>query len=128
MRSYQELTVWQKSRNLVKMVYSLTKTFPQSELYSLTNQLNRCAISVPSNIAEGWTRHSTKDFINFLYISRGSLAELDMQLILANDLGYLSADQLTTTQEQTLEINKMLSSAIWKLKNKVDTKTLTAKC
>ncbi|KKT52685.1 MAG: hypothetical protein VE96_C0010G0006 [candidate division Kazan bacterium GW2011_GWA1_44_22] len=127
MNTYKELAVWQKSRHLVANIYSLTKTFPVSEQYILTSQINRSAISIPSNIAEGWARHSTKEFINFLYIARGSLAELETQLLLGSDLNYVSSKKLAEIENQLNEINKMLSGIIWKLKSKIPTKTLSAK-
>ena len=85
---YKELEVWKEARKLVKEIYKLTSTFPKSEMYGLTSQMNRCAISIPSNIAEGCTRYSDKDTRKFIDIALGSLAELDTQLILAEDLGF----------------------------------------
>ncbi len=94
-RSYTELDVWTKGRTLVSMVYTLTKSFPREELYGLAAQMRRCAVSFPSNIAEGSGRASAKDSIHFFYIARGSLYELETQLYVSRDQGYLSQDQLT---------------------------------
>ena len=80
LRYYQDLVVWQRSMELVKEIYSLIKYLPKEELYGLSDQMRRAAVSIPSNIAEGQARYSNKDFIGFLYISRGSIAELETQL------------------------------------------------
>ncbi len=86
---YKKLDVWVQSRELVKHVYVLTKTFPQEEQYALTSQIRRCVVLVSSNIAEGCGRQTTKETIHFLHIARGSLFELETQLILAGDLNYI---------------------------------------
>ena len=90
MRSHKDLDAWKKSMDLVDGIYKVTKSFPNEELYSLTNQMRRAAISIPSNIAEGAARGSKNDFIRFLYIALGSLSELETQVIIANRLGYLT--------------------------------------
>ena len=109
---FKNLEIWQQSRVLVKEVYVMTRTFPAEERYALVDQLRRAAISVPSNIAEGSARKSAADFIHFLVISRGSLAELLTQLIVAQDLGYISD---MTPLEQAIEaiavkINALMAS------------------
>ena len=85
-KSYRDLIAWQKAINLVTEVYNLTKKFPQSEVYGLTNQLRRAWVSIPSNIAEGSSRKSTLEFMRFLKIAQGSLAELETQIIIARIL------------------------------------------
>ncbi len=85
---YKELEAWKEARKLVKEVYKLTSEFPKSEIYGLTSQITRCAVSIPSNIAEGCIRFSDKDTKKFIDIALGSVAELDTQLILADDLGF----------------------------------------
>src|ERR1700746_1135291 len=92
-KSYVQLNVWKEARKLVKTVYDLSLNFPKAELYGLTSQIRRCAISVPSNIAEGIGRNHQKDTIQFLYISRGSLYELETQIYLAEDLKYISSNE-----------------------------------
>ena len=87
---YKELDIWVQARILVKAVYVLTKSFPMDEQFSLTSQIRKCVVSVPSNIAEGCGRQSNKETIHFLHIARGSLFELETQLILAGDLNYIS--------------------------------------
>lgn len=84
--SYRDLEVWQKSIAMVTSVYSISKQLPKEELYSLTNQIRRAAVSIPSNIAEGKARYNTKDFIRFLLIARGSVAELETQLHICQNL------------------------------------------
>jgi len=85
-KSYKDLIVWQKAMDLVEMVYQVTRSFPKDELYGLTNQLRRAAVSVPSNIAEGQAHNSTAEFRNFLSIAHGSLAEVETQLLIAERL------------------------------------------
>ncbi|AJF06874.1 four helix bundle protein [Geoalkalibacter subterraneus] len=89
-RKHHDLRLWQESMILVREIYEATEKFPRDEVYSLTNQMRRAAISVPSNIAEGAGRMGPKEFLQFLSIARGSLSELDTQIILAKDLGYLN--------------------------------------
>ena len=87
-RKHHDLLAWQQSIELVKIIYELTGSFPQSELYGLTAQMRRAAVSVPANIAEGMGRNSTKELLQFLMIARGSLSELDTFVVLARELGY----------------------------------------
>jgi four helix bundle protein len=91
-RSYRDLTVWQKAIGLVELVYKETSSFPPDESYGLCNQMRRCAVSIPSNIAEGQGRNSHKEFKRFLRIALGSLAELDTQLEISLRLGYVDED------------------------------------
>ena len=92
MRTHHELKAWQEAMILVREVYSVTKRFPQDERFGLTAQLRRAAVSVPSNIAEGAARGSDKEFGQFLIIARGSISEIETQLLIAKDLVYLSED------------------------------------
>jgi len=110
---FEDLQVWQKGMQLVKMIYLLTQEFPNSELYALTSQIRRSAISIPSNIAEGKGRGSIKEFINFLHISLGSLYELQTQLYLAKDLNYISNSFLYKDINLTIvQLDKMINSLI----------------
>ena len=86
-KSYRDLVAWQKARTLVKKVYQLTSAFPVEERFGLVSQMDRAAVSIPSNIAEGYGRATTQDYLHFLRIARGSAYELDTQLVLAEDLG-----------------------------------------
>lgn len=88
-KSYKDLLIWQKGFEIVVSSYKLTKTFPQDELYALTSQIKRAAISIPSNIAEGYGRNSDKSFSHFIDISRGSLYELETQLLIAKELDFI---------------------------------------
>jgi four helix bundle protein len=113
-KNYKELEVWQKAMELVVHVYRVSKNFPKEELFALTNQLRRAAVSIPSNIAEGFGRDSHKDFVNFLLVSRGSLFEVGTQLDIATRLGYVS---ITDDIEQLMDsIARMLGSLIRKLR------------
>lgn len=112
MTDYKKLIVWQKSRYLVKDVYDRTKLFPKEEQYGLTNQIRRAVISVPSNIAEGYHRQSDKEFIRFLSIAKGSAAEVETQVLLAEDLGYISQKESEALLLQTSEILHMLGALI----------------
>lgn len=110
--SYKDLDVWKNNRLLVKSVYQLSKLFPKDEQYGLTNQIRRAAVSVPSNIAEGCGRNHFKDSIQFFFIARASLYELETQLIVANDLEYISELQLTTILEQVTRCKKLINGFI----------------
>lgn len=112
MKSYIELDVWKEARALVSQVYLITKVFPKEELYGITNQIRRCSVSIPSNIAEGCGRQSPKETIHFLYISRGSLYELETQLFLSNDLEFLSEEKLNNLLIQIQTCKKLLNGFI----------------
>lgn len=113
--SYKDLIVWQKAMDLVELVYQVTSSFPKEERYGLTNQLRRAAVSIPSNIAEGHARSSTAEFQRFLSIARGSLAEVETQLLIARRLGYLSEEQPSPILSLQVEINKMTNRLMAKL-------------
>lgn len=116
-KEYTELEVWLESRKLVSLVYDLTKKFPKEEIFTLTNQIRRCSISIPSNIAEGLGRRTTKDTLQFLHISRGSLYELETQFYLAFDQNYLTVTDLYELLEQILICKKLLNGFINYFKN-----------
>ncbi|WP_027068051.1 four helix bundle protein [Maribacter sp. Hel_I_7] len=107
---YKDLDIWRQARVLVKTVYVLTKSFPKDEQFSLTSQVRRCVISVPSNIAEGCGRQSNKETIHFLHIARGSLYELETQLILAGDLNYIS--EINNVLKEIERVKKLLNGFI----------------
>ncbi len=108
-RSYKDLLVWQKAMNLVTNVYNLIKTFPKEEIYGLSGQLRRAIVSVPSNIAEGQGRDSVKEFIHYLSISYGFLMEVETQLQIAANLGYLKQVEVDKLLEQTAEVGRLLN-------------------
>lgn len=113
--SYKDLLIWNKGIEIVKDIYKLTEKFPESEKYAIINQMHRSAISIPLNIAEGQARQHTKEFVQFLYIALGSLAELDTQLIIARDLEYINGDNLNGLDLKIVELRKMIRSIISKL-------------
>ena len=108
---HSRLAVWQLARELVKQIYELSRSFPSSEMHGLTNQIRRAAISVPSNIAEGSSRQTKADFVHFLVMARGSLAEIDTQLVLAEDLGYVmdSAKIHSCVEDLSIRINHLIA-------------------
>lgn len=118
-RSYRDLEVWQKSRALVSRIYRLTKTFPKEEMFGLTSQLRRAAISVPSNIAEGKSRRSTRDYMRFLDIAYGSIAEVETQLHIACDLVYTTGKKITRLLHDYAEIGRMLNGLLNSLEKKL---------
>lgn len=115
LKSYKELIVWQKSIELVKKIYKLTASFPKDEIYGLASQMRRAAVSIPSNIAEGYARKNLKEYLQFLRISYGSSAELETQIVIAKDL-YKDIDY-NTIESLLEEILKMLNIMIAKLEN-----------
>ena len=115
MKSYRDLIVWQKSMVLVTMIYKLTVKLPDDEKFGLISQIKRSAISVPSNIAEGYGRNYRKDYSRFLQIARGSLNESQTQLEIAVNLSFIEAEDLKEIQELSIEVEKMLNSLIKKL-------------
>lgn len=115
MRNFKELIVWQKSVDLVADVYNITRKFPEEEKYSLTNQMRRAAVSIPSNISEGHMRTTSKDFKHFLGMARGSCAELETQFFIAEKLKYTDLQKGENILLKIEEVSKMLSSLSAKL-------------
>jgi four helix bundle protein len=116
--SFKDLFVWQKGLELVNIIYKATKHFPKDELYCLTSQIRRAAISVPANISEGWGRGTTKNYIQFLEISRGSLFELNTLIIISYNQEYISKETCDEIENRLNEIGRMLNALITKLDNK----------
>jgi four helix bundle protein len=117
--SYRDLLVWQKGIQLTAMIYQLSKSFPREETYGLMSQMRRCAVSIPSNIAEGAGRLNTPEYRQFLGIARGSSFELQTQLIVAKELGYGDAVLISKADELCNEVGRMIFGAIGSLKEKV---------
>ena len=111
-KPHKKLNVWKSAVDLVTEIYHATDAFPAHEIYSLTNQIRRAAISVPSNIAEGAARHTKKEFVNYLHMAQGSLSELDTQSEIARRLGYLSENHWINIDAQMEQVDKMLSGLI----------------
>ena len=114
---YKELIVWQKAIDLTVEVYRLMKKMPKEELYGLTNQLKRAVVSIPSNIAEGNARASTGDYVRFLSIARGSVAEVETQLLICVKLNYLTQEDIESSLSLLDEAGRMLNSIITKLRS-----------
>ena len=112
LNSYQQLTVWQKSIDLVAEIYRLTNLFPKSEVYGLASQLRRAAILIPSNIAEGYTRKHRLEYIQFIRVAFGSGAELETQLLIAQKLKLASPDEFKKSNDLLTEVMKMLNKLI----------------
>ncbi|OGS44816.1 MAG: hypothetical protein A2539_03890 [Elusimicrobia bacterium RIFOXYD2_FULL_34_15] len=118
-KSYTDLLVWQKSIELVKEVYLITKSFPKEEVYGLTSQIRRATVSISSNIAEGFMRQYKPEIIQFLYISLGSCGELHTQLVIAKELKFITEYQLDNlTTKHLFFISRMLQNLIKSLRNK----------
>jgi four helix bundle protein len=113
---HKKLDVWNASIRLVMEIYNATKKFPKEEVYGITSQLKRASVSIPSNIAEGAARHSDKEFVQFLYMALGSLSEVETQIVISVELGYLANPQKTF--EQITKIRQMLLGLIRYLKGK----------
>jgi len=120
LNSHKDLIVWQKSIDLTVLIYKLTEKFPKEELYGLVMQMRRSAVSVASNIAEGRSRKTRKDFIQFLRIAYGSVAELETQLIIAQKLEKTKDLNYSKVNELLLEVSKMLNAMISKLDHKAE--------
>jgi four helix bundle protein len=117
--SYKDLRVWRQSVDLALVIYRQTQTFPKNELYGLTSQLRRAAVSVPSNIAEGKGRSSDKELVLFLHHSRGSLLEVETQLLIAQELGYIEATKAKHLLDQVENLAKALNALINSLKKPI---------
>ncbi len=107
-RNYRDLIAWQKAMDLVICIYAATQTFPRDELFGLTSQMRRAAVSIPCNIAEGQSRDSTREFVHFLSIACGSLSELETQLMIADRLHYLSSQQTASQLEACSELARII--------------------
>jgi len=119
LQKYDDLIVWQKAMDLVVEVYKIANLLPNEEMYALSNQMKRAAVSIPSNIAEGQERNSTKDFIKHLHIAKGSKGELETQLLICVRLQYLTQLQIEIAQCLLTEIGKMLNALIQSLNAKL---------
>ena len=111
-RSFTDLDAWRQSHALVLLVYKAVKKFPKEETYSLIDQMKRCSVSVSSNIAEGFSRQSKKEKIQFYYTAKGSLTELQNQLLVSRDVGYLNKETFSQIAEQSVRVHKLLNGLI----------------
>ena len=119
LKHYKELQVWQKSYKLCLKIYSIAPQFPNDEKFGLTSQIKRSAVSIPSNIAEGYGRKATADYIRMLYIAYGSVCELETQVSLAGDLGYIEQSPLDALNTDIAEVERMLKALINSLESKI---------
>ena len=116
-KRFEELVIWQKSRDFAKMIYSLTRTLAFAKDYGLKDQIQRAAVSVSSNIAEGFERNGNVEFTNFLFIAKGSCGEVRSQLYIAYDLNYITQVQFEKAVSQSVELSKLICSFIKSLKS-----------
>jgi four helix bundle protein len=121
LRNYKDLQVWQKAYQLCLKVYKATRDFPKYELYGITSQMRRAGVSIPSNIAEGYGRKTTKEYVQSLYIAYGSLCELETQVLLSGDLEYSSKDKNDILLSEIGSVERMLKALIKSLENKHST-------
>lgn len=112
LKSFTQLNAWKKGHELVLSVYKITKQFPKEEIYSLTDQMRRCSISITSNIAEGFSRKSYKEKTQFYSMALGSTTELQNQLLVARDVGYIDMEVFKSVAEQSVVVNKLLNGLI----------------
>jgi four helix bundle protein len=118
MKTHKDLVAWQKSIDLVTEIYAITKDFPKEEVYGITSQIRRSAVSIPSNIAEGAGRRSQKELIQFLYIALGSLSELETQIIISSNLSFITDEQKASLDEQISTLLRIITSLIKSLQIK----------
>ncbi len=119
LKTYRDLLVWQKSFQLCIRIYRLSRNFPRDERFGLTSQVRRAAVSIPSNIAEGYGRGTTRDYLRFLWVANGSLAEVETQLMLARELQFAPETALNDLLEAMAEVERMLKALIRSLESKV---------
>jgi four helix bundle protein len=117
--SHKDLILWQKALDLAVAVHEVSVAFPKSEIFGLVSQIRRAAVSVPSNIAEGSARRTTREFIAFLHIARGSMAEVETQLLLAQRVGYVSNERLTVLQARFDEVGRIMNAVITGLRRRL---------
>lgn len=118
LRNYKELKVWQKAYQLCITIYKITKHFPKEERYGLISQIRRAAVSVPSNIAEGYGRKTTPEYVQALYVAYASHCELETQIMISKDLSYIKSDDFLKLQQDIGDVERMLKALIKSLHNK----------
>jgi four helix bundle protein len=126
-KSHKDLILWQKGMTLAAAIYRLAHTLPKHEVYGLASQIRRASVSIPSNVAEGAARHTTREFLSFLYIARGSCAELETQLTLMIELGYVTESGVAPVLDRCDEVGRLLNAVITSLRRRIaDGSALTA--
>jgi len=126
-KAFEELIIWQEARKFAHDLYKLTKKYPQQELYGLTSQMRRAGVSVMSNIAEGFDRRTTKEFISFLVIARASASEVQNDLYISLDLNYINKEEFQATYNHAQKIAKLINGLITYLKSQTESYTKTTK-
>ncbi|HZK12445.1 MAG TPA: four helix bundle protein [Atribacterota bacterium] len=126
-KSFEELIIWQEARKFANDIYKLTKKYPQEEVYGLTSQMRRAAVSVMSNIAEGFDRRTTKEFISFVMIARASISEVQNDLYISLDLNYINKEDFKTHYDHARKIGKLVNGLITYLKSQTKSYTKTTK-
>lgn len=116
-KTFTDLDAWKEGHKLVLIIYKVTQQFPKGEVFGLVSQMRRCVVSITSNIAEGFSRNSYKDKMQFYYIAQGSNTELQNQLIVSRDIGYIEKDHFTEINEQVIRVNKIINGLIKKCKS-----------
>lgn len=111
-KSFTDLNAWKEAHVLVLQIYKITKRFPKEEVYVLVSQMRRCVVSVSSNIAEGFSRRSRKEKIQFYHTSLGSITELQNQLLISRDLGYIGKEEFMQVAKQTVTVNKLVNGLV----------------
>ena len=115
-KSFTDLITWKEGHKLVLMIYKITKSFPKEEKFGLVSQLRRAAVSITSNIAEGFSRKSDKEKTQFYLMAKGSLTEIQNQILIAKDVAYIGKKEFNELADQTIKVNKLLSGLIKKVK------------
>lgn len=115
-KSFTDLQAWKEGHKLVIMIYEVTKKFPKEEIFGLVNQLRRCAVSITSNIAEGFGRQGSKEKIQFYFVARGSVIELQNQIVVARDVGYISNQEFKEVADQSVTVHKLVNGLIKSIK------------
>lgn len=118
-KTFTDLRVWQEGHKLVVEIYKITQSFPKEEIFGLTSQIRRCVVSITSNIAEGFSRQSFKEKVQFYSISLGSVTELQNQLLIAQDLGFITNNDFSKLADQTITIHKMTNGLIKSSRNSI---------
>ncbi len=116
-KSFVDLDAWREGHKLILRIYEITKTFPKEEIFGLSSQLRRCGVSVTSNIAEGFSRQSYKEKLQFYSMALGSVTELQNQLLVAKDVGYIDKDKFEETSQQSIKVHKIINGLIKSSKN-----------
>jgi four helix bundle protein len=124
-QGYKRIIAWQKAVQLTTVIYKITDQFPQKELYGLSSQMRRASISIASNIAEGYRRKTTKDYENFVRIAYGSASELETQLIIAEQIGYLNKQMMSSVETILIDVLKLLNNLSFSLRKKMSSTPTT---